>query len=164
MIPRTAPRVRVRIAADDHGARRSLTTARSTAGFEVTAVDDGELAIALAGAAAFEIADLHRTTGGLAVIPHDKQRHGAGVYCAVLSGEDDEATREACLAAGADEASCTPFPAVDLRRLTEAALALRASTAGDEAPGRLNFLAGSASLFAGNGRHCHTGKGDGGRG
>lgn len=95
MIPRTAPRVRVRIAAADHGARRSLTTALSPAGFEVTAVDDGEPAIALAGAAAFEIVDLHRTTGGLAVIPHDKQRHGAGVYCAVLSGEDDEATREA---------------------------------------------------------------------
>ena len=66
MIPRTAPRVRVLIAADDHGVRRSRITALSRTGFEVTAVDDGEPAIALAGAAAFEIVilDLHRRTGG----------------------------------------------------------------------------------------------------
>jgi DNA-binding response OmpR family regulator len=54
------------------------------------------------------------------------------VYCAVLSGEDDEVTREACLAAGADEVFCKPFPAVDLRRrLIEVALALRPSAAGE---------------------------------
>jgi hypothetical protein len=155
----------VRIAAADRGVRRSRTTALPRTGF-VTAVDDGEPAIALAGAAAFEIVivDLHRRTGGLAVIPHHKQRYGAGVYCAVLSGEDDEATRG--LPGRRERTRCSaPFPAVDLRRrLTEVALAVRASTAGDEAPGRLNFLAGSASLLAGNGRHCHTGKGDGGRG
>jgi hypothetical protein len=65
------------------------------------------------------IVDLHMMTGGLAVIPHYKQRYGAGVYCAVLSGEDDEATREVF---------CKPFPTIDLRRrLTEVALALRVS-------------------------------------
>ena len=134
MIPPTASLGRVLIADDDDGVRRSLTAVLSRVGFEVTAVDDGEPAIAIAGAAAFEIVivDLHMRTGGLAVILHYKQRYGAGVYCAVLSGEDDEATREACLAAGADEVFCKPFPAVDLRRrLTEVALALRASAVGE---------------------------------
>ena len=134
MIPGAASLGRVLVADDDDGVRRSLTTALSRAGFEVTAVADGAPAIALAGSAAFEIVivDLHMRTGGLAVIAHYKQRYGGGVYCAVLSGEDDEATREACLAAGADEVFCKPFPAVDLRRrLTEVALALRASASGE---------------------------------
>jgi len=134
VIPGAASLGRVLVADDDDGVRRSLTTTLSRAGFEVTAVADGAPAIALAGSAVFEIVivDLHMKTGGLAVIPHYKQRYGAGVYCAVLSGEDDEATREACLAAGADEVFCKPFPAIDLRRrLTEVALALRASATGE---------------------------------
>jgi DNA-binding response OmpR family regulator len=120
---------RVLIADDDAGVLRSMTASLGRAGFEVTAVDDGEPAIALAGSTVFElvVVDLHMRTGGLAVIRHYKQRYGAGVYCAVLSGEDDEATREACLAAGADEVFCKPVLASALRRrLTEAALALRA--------------------------------------
>jgi two-component system cell cycle response regulator len=71
VIPHSASLCRVLIADDDHGVRRSLATALSRAGFEVTAVDDGEPAIALAGSAAFDIVivDLHMRTGGLAVIP-----------------------------------------------------------------------------------------------
>jgi DNA-binding response OmpR family regulator len=125
---------RLLIADDEDGVRRSLTTALSRVGFEVTAVDDGAPAIALAEVAGFELVlvDLHMRTGGLAVIRHYKQRYGAGVYCAVLSGEDDEDTREACLAAGADEVFCKPVPAGVLRRrLTEVALALRGSAAGE---------------------------------
>lgn len=77
------------------------------------------------------------------MIPHYKQRFGAGVYCAVLSGEDDEATREACPAAGADAVFCKPFPAVDLRRrLTEVALALRASAAGERSAWPIEFPGG----------------------
>lgn len=126
---------RVLIADDEDGVRKSLTAALSRAGFEVIAVDDGAPAIALAdGGAAVEIVlvDLHMRTGGLTVIRHYKQRYGAGVYCAVLSGEDDAATREGCLAAGADEVFCKPVPATELRRrLAEVALALRASAAGE---------------------------------
>ena len=117
---------RVLIADDDEGVRRSLEISLSRAGFEVTAVDDGEPAIALAGTAPFElvVVDLHMKTSGLAVIAHYKQRYGAGVYCAVLSGEDDEDTRAACMEAGADEVFCKPVPASVLRhRLTEVALA-----------------------------------------
>jgi DNA-binding response OmpR family regulator len=55
------------------------------------------------------------------------------VYCAVLSGEDDDAIRGACFEAGADEVFVKPIPAVELRRrLTEAALALRASVGANE--------------------------------
>jgi len=49
---------------------------------------------------------LEIATGGRVMIPHHKQRHGAGVYCVVLSSEGDAATREARLAAGADAVFC----------------------------------------------------------
>jgi CheY-like chemotaxis protein len=96
----------------------------------VTTADDGAPAIALADQAAFDIVlvDLHMRTGGLAVVRHYKQRFGAGIYCAVLSGADDDATRAACAAAGADDLFVKPMAAGVLRRrLAEAALALRAA-------------------------------------
>lgn len=135
MISRTAAGLaHVLLADDDPGVRRAMVTSLSRAGFEVTAVDDGAPAIALAGSSphAIVIVDLHMRTGGLAVIRHYKQLYGTGVYCAVLSGEDDEDTRAACLEAGADEVFCKPVPASVLRhRLTEVALALRAAGAGE---------------------------------
>lgn len=132
MSPRASVLGRVLVADDDPGVRRAMTMSLSRVGFEVTAVDDGAPAIALADTAAFElvVVDFHMKTSGIAVIRHYKQRYGAGVYCAVLSGEDDDETRAACLAAGADEVFCKPVPAAVLRRrLTEAALALRAAAA-----------------------------------
>jgi len=72
-----------------------------TASFAARITDDDGIEIAI---------------GGPVVNPHDKQRRGAGVYCVVPSGEDGAATREACLAAGADEVFCKP-----LRRSTSAA-------------------------------------------
>ena len=125
---------RVLLADDEPGVRRAMVTSLTRAGFDVTAVDDGEPAIALADSASFAIVlvDLQMRTGGLAVIRHYKERYGAGVYCAVLSGEDDEDTRAACLEAGADEVFCKPLPASVLRhRLTEVALALRAAAGGE---------------------------------
>jgi DNA-binding response OmpR family regulator len=123
---------RVLIADDEPGVLRSMATTLVRAGFEVTAVDDGAPAIALADTTSFEIVvvDLRMRTSGLDVVRHYKRCYGAGVYCAVLSGEDDEATRAACLEAGADEVFVKPSPASDLRRrLTEVALALRAAAA-----------------------------------
>jgi two-component system, OmpR family, KDP operon response regulator KdpE len=129
------PLARVLLADDDPGVLRGMEVSLSRAGFEVTAVDDGAPAIALAGSSVFElvVVDLHMKTSGLAVIGHYKQRYGAGVYCAVLSGDDDEDTRETCLAAGADDVFVKPLLGSALRRrLTEAALALRA----EAEPGR----------------------------
>ncbi|HEY6179696.1 MAG TPA: response regulator [Kofleriaceae bacterium] len=134
MNARTGVLARVLLADDEPGVRRAIVASLTRAGFDVTAVDDGEPAIALADSASFAIVlvDLQMRTGGLAVIRHYKERYGAGVYCAVLSGEDDEDTRAACLEAGADEVFCKPLPGSVLRhRLTEVALALRAAAGGE---------------------------------
>jgi DNA-binding response OmpR family regulator len=119
---------RVLLVDDDPRVLRGMTVSLSRAGFEITAVDDGAPAIALAGAG-FElvVVDLHMRTSGLSVIRHYKQRYGAGVYCAVLSGDDNETMRAACAAAGADDVFVKPVPGPILRgRLAEAVLALRA--------------------------------------
>ncbi|TMQ05781.1 MAG: response regulator [Deltaproteobacteria bacterium] len=135
MSPRVAQVIgRVLLADDDAGVRAAMVASLRRAGFEITAVDDGAPAIALAEPLRFEIVlvDLHMKTSGVAVIRHYKQRYGAGVYCAVLSGEDDDETRTICMAAGADEVFCKPVPASVLRRwLTEVALSLRARGASE---------------------------------
>jgi two-component system alkaline phosphatase synthesis response regulator PhoP len=128
--PPPAALARVLLADDDPGILRSLASALTRAGFAVTTADDGAPAIALADAATFDIviADLNMRTRGTTVVHHYKRRFGAGVYCAVLSGDDDDATRRVCLEAGADEVFVKPAPAAVLRRkLTEAAVALRAA-------------------------------------
>jgi two-component system, OmpR family, response regulator RpaB len=118
----------VLVADDEPGIRRAIESSLSRAGFEVTTVDDGAPAIALAERL-FDIVlvDVHMKTSGLAVVRHYKRRYGARVYCAVLSGADDDELRDACLEAGADEVFVKPVPASVLRRrLSEAVLALRA--------------------------------------
>jgi two-component system KDP operon response regulator KdpE len=122
---------RVLIADDEPGILRSLESSLSRAGFSVTTANDGAPAIALAASATFElvVVDLNMRTSGIAVVRHYKRCYGAGVYCAVLSGEDDDVTRAACLEAGADEVFVKPIPASVLRRrLTEAAQGLLAAT------------------------------------
>lgn len=124
--PPGAP-VTVLVADDEPGVLKSVAATLSRAGFAVTTADDGAPAIALADTA-FElvVVDLNMRTSGLVVVQHYKQRYGARVYCAVLSGEDDEATRAACLEAGADEVFVKPVPAATLRRrLAEVAQVLR---------------------------------------
>lgn len=124
--------VTVLVADDEPGVLRSLASSLTRAGFDVATVDDGAPAIALADSTSFEIVvvDLNMRTNGLAVVRHYKGRYGAGVYCAVLSGEDDEAVRTACFDAGADEVFVKPIPASVLRRrLAEAALILRTTVA-----------------------------------
>jgi DNA-binding response OmpR family regulator len=131
----SAALARVLLADDDPGILRALASSLTRAGFAVTTADDGAAAIALADAASFEIviADLNMRTSGTTVVHHFKRRYGAGVYCAVLSGDDDDATRRACLAAGADDVFVKPAPAAMLRRrLTEAAQALRAAAVAHE--------------------------------
>lgn len=137
----TRPQVilaRVLVADDEPAVQRSIAISLSRNGFDVTTVDDGAPAIALAGEGRFDIVvvDFHMRTNGLAVVREYKRCYGARVYCAVLSGEDDDAIRSACLEAGADEVFVKPIPAVELRRrLTEAALALRASVGASERTG-----------------------------
>src|SRR5262249_37128273 len=118
----------VLVADDDPAIRRAIEISLTRGGFAVTVVEDGAPAIALAERATFDVVlvDLHMRTSGLAVVRHYKRCYGSRVYCAVLSGEDDDSTRGACLEAGADEVFVKPMPAVDLRRrLSEAVLAMR---------------------------------------
>jgi DNA-binding response OmpR family regulator len=121
---------KVLVADDEPGIRRAIESSLTRAGFEVTVVDDGAPAIALAEQSAFEVVlvDVHMRTSGLAVVRHYKRCYGTRVYCAVLSGADDDDVRGACLEAGADEVFVKPIPAAVLRRrLSEAVLALRAT-------------------------------------
>jgi DNA-binding response OmpR family regulator len=124
------PAPRILVADDDGGVRRSIAMSLSRGGFDVTAVEDGAPAIAHADAERFElvVVDLHMPTNGLAVVSHYKRCYGSRVYCAVLSGEDDDVTRAACREAGADEMFAKPIPASVLRqRLADAVVALRAA-------------------------------------
>ena len=121
---------KVLVADDEPGIRRAIESSLTRAGFHVTVVDDGEPAIALAGHTAFDVVlvDVHMRTSGLAVVRHYKRCYGPRVYCAVLSGADDDDVRGACLEAGADEVFVKPIPSSVLRRrLSEAVLALRAT-------------------------------------
>lgn len=121
---------RVLVADDEPGIRRAIESSLSRAGFEVTTVDDGAPAIELAERGEFDIVlvDVHMKTSGLAVVRHYKRCYGQRVYCAVLSGADDDDVRGACLEAGADEVFVKPVPSSVLRRrLSEAVLALRAT-------------------------------------
>jgi DNA-binding response OmpR family regulator len=129
---------KVLVADDEPGIRRAIETSLTRAGFDVTVVDDGEPAIALAEHCAFDIVlvDVHMRTSGLAVVRHYKRCYGPRVYCAVLSGADDDDVRGACLEAGADDVFVKPIPASVLRqRLSEAVLALRASSVAAERTG-----------------------------
>lgn len=124
------------VADDDPGILQALSSCLTRAGFAVTTALDGAQAIELANTEDFElvVVDLNMRTSGIAVVRHVRQRLGTSVYCAVLSGDDGEDTREACLGAGADEVFVKPAPASTLRRrLTEVAQALRAGGAAQPA-------------------------------
>jgi DNA-binding response OmpR family regulator len=129
---------RVLIADDDPGILQALSSCLTRAGFDVTTALDGAPAIALADAQddtlgagpPFELVlvDLNMRTSGIEVIQHVRRRYGSGVYCAVLSGDDGDDTRDVCIGAGADDVFVKPAPASLLRRrLTEVAQAMRNS-------------------------------------
>ncbi len=122
---------RVLVVDDDEGIRRALSSSLARAGFEVTTADDGAPAIGLSDTSSFDlvIVDYHmKTLTGVDVVRHFKGRYGHQIYCAVLSGEDDDQTRTACLDAGADDVFLKPASPSELRRrLTAAARSLRGS-------------------------------------
>jgi DNA-binding response OmpR family regulator len=124
---------RILLAEDDETVRRAISNALRRAGYDVTAVDDGAPAIALADTVLFDIviADLNMTTvGGAEVVRHYKRRYGIRVCCVVLSGDDDEVTSAACYAAGADDVLVKPIAPTELReRLFSAVRALRGNAA-----------------------------------
>ncbi len=124
--------VRVLIADDDPMIRRTLASALGRVGFDVATAADGGSALRLAEIATPDIAvvDLNMPRGGVEVVRELKSSHGAAMFVAVLTGEDCEETRSACLAAGADAVLLKPLSAIELRRrLLAAATALQIPTA-----------------------------------
>jgi two-component system sensor histidine kinase/response regulator len=115
----TAPSgVRILIVDDDARIRRAIANAMSRAGFHVFTAEDGAPALVTAEKTPPDLAiiDYNMPTPGLEVVRKLKALHGAAIWIAVLSGQDDEATRAACFDAGADDVMAKPAPIVELRR------------------------------------------------
>ena len=122
---------RVLLVDDDECLRTSTARALSRAGFDVTVAADAVPAMDLAEAFDVVVADYClKTASGADVVRHFKRRFGAQVYCAILSGNDDDDTRAICIDAGADAVIAKPASPSELRRrLTEAAASLRPADA-----------------------------------
>jgi len=120
---------RILVVDDDDQLRRALATSLTRAGFDVTTADDGAPAIEMsAGNFELVVVDYNmKTTTGIEVVRHYKALFGAGIYCAVLSGEDDDDTRRSCFEAGADDVFLKPASPIELRkRLREVVDLMRA--------------------------------------
>jgi len=115
--------VRILIVDDDARVRRSTANTLSRIGFHVITADDGKPAILMAESTPPDLAlvDFNMPTSGLEVVRCLKALHGAAVWVAVLSGQDDEETRSACFEAGADDVIVKPVVVAELRRRTIAA-------------------------------------------
>ncbi len=103
---------------DDPRIRRALTTAMSRLGLHVFSAEEGAAAIRIAEQAPPDLAlvDFHMATPGTEVVRRLKDLYGAAVWVAVLSGQDDEATRAKCFDAGADDVLGKPIMITELRR------------------------------------------------
>jgi two-component system, OmpR family, response regulator MprA len=123
---------RVLIVDDDDGIRRTLASALARSGFDVSTANDGGPALRISEVATPDIVvvDYNMPTGGLEVVRALKQRLGAAIFIAVLTGFDDAMTRSTCRDAGADAVLIKPIALSELRRvLTAAAIALDAHPA-----------------------------------
>jgi K+-sensing histidine kinase KdpD len=109
--------VRILIVDDDPRVRRVIATAMSRAGFHVFTADDGAPALQIAAHTPPDLAivDFSMPTPGLEVVRKLKALHGAALWIAVLSGMDDEATRTASFAAGADDVLSKPVMLTELK-------------------------------------------------
>lgn len=102
---------------DDPRLRRAIATSMSHAGFHVITADDGGTALVAAEQTPPDVAivDFNMPTPGIEVVRKLKARYGASMWIAVLTGEDDDTTRLACFAAGADDVMVKPTPVSELR-------------------------------------------------
>jgi two-component system sensor histidine kinase/response regulator len=115
--------VRILVVDDDPRVRRAIANAMSRTGFHVLTAEDGAPALSLAEHTRPDLAivDFHMPTPGLEVVRKLKALHGAAVWIAVLSGQDDEETRSVCFAAGADDVMAKPAMIAELKRRMHAA-------------------------------------------
>jgi K+-sensing histidine kinase KdpD len=110
--------VRILVVDDDPRVRRIVATAMSRVGFHVFTADDGAPAMTIAEHTPPDLAivDFNMPTSGLEVVRNLKRLHGAAIWVAVLSGQDDEETRSASFAAGADDVLSKPVMIAELKR------------------------------------------------
>jgi signal transduction histidine kinase len=110
--------VRILVVDDDARIRRAVASAMSRTGFHVFTADDGKPALAVAAQTPPDLAivDFDMPTPGVDVVRELKALHGSAVWVVVLSGHDDEAMRQRCFDAGADDVIAKPASIVELRR------------------------------------------------
>jgi len=110
--------VRVLVVDDDARVRQIVATAMSSLGFHVVATEDGAPALTIAEQEVPDLAivDFDMPTPGLEVVCKLKAMHGAAIWVAVLSGREDEASRAASFAAGADDVLLKPVILAELKR------------------------------------------------
>lgn len=110
--------VRVMIVDDDALIRRTLSSTLARGGFDVSTASDGISGLKLAHVDPPDIAiiDLNMPMGGLEVVRQLKASYGDAMFVAMLTGADDESTRELCLEAGADAVLVKPISPMELRR------------------------------------------------
>ncbi len=116
--------VRILVVDDDPRVRKIVANAMSRIGFHVFTADDGAPALKIAEHTPPDLAivDFSMPTPGVEVVQRLKALHGAAVWVAILSGQDDEETRSICFSAGADDVLAKPVMLADLkRRMTAAA-------------------------------------------
>jgi DNA-binding response OmpR family regulator len=150
---RNAPSaVHVLIVDDDPRVREIVAAAMSSLGFQVLVTEDGAPALRIAEQTPPDLAivDYDMPTPGLEVVRKLKAVHGAAIWVAVLTGRDDECTRSASFAAGADDVLAKPVMVADLkRRIVAAARTQRALVEARLAGERASrLLAGSIEAAA----------------
>jgi two-component system sensor histidine kinase/response regulator len=147
--------VRLLVVDDDPRVCRSIANAMSRVGFHVFSAEDGAPALKLTEQTPPDVAivDFHMPTPGPAVVKQLKAAHGAAIYIAVLSGQDDEETRAACFDAGADDVLSKPVNLAELRSRMVAAARMQqryveARLAQERADRRLTYGAEAAAMLA----------------
>lgn len=153
--PNAPSGVRILIVDDDARVRRIVATAMTRIGFHVFTADDGAPALVIAEQTPPDLAivDFSMPTPGLEVVRKLKALHGAAIWVAVLSGLDDEDTRSASFAAGADDVLIKPVMIAELkRRMTAAARTQQAFVesrlANERADRLLTYGAEAAAMLA----------------
>jgi K+-sensing histidine kinase KdpD len=152
----TAPSgVRILVVDDDARVRRIIASAMSRVGFHVFTADDGAPALTVAAQTPPDLAivDFNMTTPGLEVVRKLKALHGAAIWVAVLSGQDDEHTRSTSFAAGADDVLVKPVMIADLKRRMLAAARtqqafVESRLAGERADRLITYGAEAAAMLA----------------
>ena len=119
---------RVLVVDDDTAVRRTLVNAMTRSGYDAVSASDVAGAVALVGSEQLDVVlcDYHiGTECGLEVVRACRARHGGHIFIAVLTGEDDDATRALAIGAGADLVLAKPISPAELRRHVGDALAHR---------------------------------------